>query len=366
MTGRITGPGGAGVLNVNVNAVESTTRAGVRLAHDDTDSLGAFTVVVPPGTYDFEYDPPGCTGFAPTAQPNVTVSAPTTLPTAGVVTGVHVRGSVIDGLSQPVGAVDLDVFPAGGTAKLYTPNDQTLADGSYDLLIAPGTYDIKYIPSSLTRLRPVLRTSVAVPASQTLATVTLVNGWRVSGTVRDASRLTAIGGVTVDFYAPGSPTPLLVTHHTTATDGTYDVVVDAGTWDVRYTPAPGAGYGVATRPGVAVSADVALGDQLLQPGTSAVPMSAIGRLTLSPAMPNPVRHDTRFVVETGGGDAELAAWDVAGRRAATLWRGRAVAPMVVRWNGTSDRGAPLPAGLYLVRLMSPRGGMAVRRVLRVP
>ncbi len=365
VSGHVTGPGALPVLNVNINAVDAVTRAPVLLAHDDTDSLGNFTVVVAPGTYDFQYDPPACSGLAPASQAGLSIAAPTALPTVNLVTGVHILGTVLDAGSLPVANVDLDVFPAGSSTKLYTPRDQTALDGTFDVLIAPGTYDIKFVPSSLApHLRPALRTNQPIPVNTTLPNVVLADGLLVSGFVKAVGTLAPIPNVSVDFFPPGGGAAMLVSHHTTSALGDYAVAVEAGTWDILYTPPVGSGFPSAWRRGVTVSADLALSDQLLDPSLMAVdPAIASSYVQLSAPVPNPARHDVRFTVSTADGEAELTVWDLAGRRVATPWKGRANSSVTIHWNGTTERGEPVPAGLYFVRLEGAAGTRKVRSVL---
>lgn len=267
VTGHIVGPSNQPVLNVNVNAVESATRAVQPLAQDNTDAAGNFTVVMAPGTFDMQYDPPSCTGFAPASQNNRVVSGSTTLPTMQLVIGVHALGSVFDTHALPVNNVDLDFYPAGQPVKSYTPRDSTALDGSYDTLIQPGSYDINYIPPSGTRLRPSRLSNITMLTNTTLPTIFLADGWLVSGFVKSNASLLPVAGVIVDFYAPGATTPLWTNHHVTIADGSYNIAVDAGTWDILYTPPVGSGYAPRWRRGVVVALDTPLADTLLLPLT---------------------------------------------------------------------------------------------------
>ncbi|MEQ1833941.1 MAG: FlgD immunoglobulin-like domain containing protein, partial [Candidatus Eisenbacteria bacterium] len=362
LSGHVQGPGATPLLNVNINILDQVTRTAQRVSHDNTDANGDFTVYVNPGTYAIHYDPPACDGMAPLEVSNVDVFAPTTLPVTNLVTGVHLLGAVTDAASLPVLNADLDVYPAGGATKLYTPGDKTSATGNYDVLVAPGTYDVRYIPSSLTRLRPALRTSVALPANTTVPTVVLANGWLVSGTVRQVSSLLPLAGAEVQFYQPHTAFQAWTPHATTGTLGTFNTSVDAGTYDIKIVAPPLSGLIDRFLTNVTVSADLPLGDQvLIFPSTGVAPGAGAG-LSLAAPFPNPShrRVDLSFTVPDG--EAELSAWDVAGRRVATLWHGRASGAVQVQWDGTRDGGSMLPAGLYLVRLTDAHGGRQLRRV----
>ncbi len=97
------------------------------------------------------------------------------------------------------------------------------------------------------------------------------------------------------------------------------------------------------------------------------------------AWPNPAHSGTAmsvaFAAPLGSAglpvsDLEVALFDAAGRRISVLARGQVVARGgVVRleWNGQSDDGRLLPAGVYLVRVAAPSTGFHVeRKVVLLP
>ena len=87
-------------------------------------------------------------------------------------------------------------------------------------------------------------------------------------------------------------------------------------------------------------------DPALGPGLSLAPAREEG--LDEPDGPNPTRGT--FALRTPwvpGAQAELAVFDLAGRRIAVV-RGPAGARLV--WNGAGVGGAPVPSGVYLYRL----------------
>ena len=109
------------------------------------------------------------------------------------------------------------------------------------------------------------------------------------------------------------------------------------------------------------------GTLLLVPETPAdvVPGGATDRLALA-ALPNPVRAGTRFRFSLAeAGTVDLAIYDIAGRRVATLLSAarREAGPGDVAWDGRDARGAPVPGGVYVARLEA--AGTTVRRQLVV-
>lgn len=71
------------------------------------------------------------------------------------------------------------------------------------------------------------------------------------------------------------------------------------------------------------------------------------------AMPNPFHGSTRLaftIADAAGADVEMGVFDVAGRRVASLARGRLGAGAhVVQWDGRGLDGARARAGIYFVR-----------------
>lgn len=277
IAGSVLGPGGAGVRNANVNVLDSATRASVRLANDNTAEDGSFGVIVPPGTYDFQYLPPACSPLAQGDQKRVAVGSGMALPAIHLVPGVHARGNVVDALGFAVTNVDLDFFPAGTRDKSYTPNDNTSGSGAYDVFIAPGIYDIDYTPPSGNPLRAVQRFSVVLSSDTTLPNTVLHRGFFVSGSVLESSTSLPVAGAVLAFYPPGGGSPLFTPRNSSDSSGAYSVLVDSGTWDILYSPPPGSGLAPRWRRGVVVSSNTALPSTLLLP--LAVP--TVGSITPS-------------------------------------------------------------------------------------
>jgi len=94
----------------------------------------------------------------------------------------------------------------------------------------------------------------------------------------------------------------------------------------------------------------------------APPTHASG-LALS-AWPNPGRGGVALSWSLpADGDAELALFDLTGRRVASLHTGAATAgPHTTRWNGRDERGYAAPPGLYLARLVTANGTRSTRVV----
>jgi hypothetical protein len=83
----------------------------------------------------------------------------------------------------------------------------------------------------------------------------------------------------------------------------------------------------------------------------AVTLPEAGRLGLSGARPNPFAEETRFGLNLErGAEAEVAIYDLSGRRVATLHQGALSAgPHEFRWRGERSDGSRAHAGIYFVQ-----------------
>jgi len=70
--------------------------------------------------------------------------------------------------------------------------------------------------------------------------------------------------------------------------------------------------------------------------------------------PNPARRDVVFTGASPGAGTRLSVTDVAGRVVSILDVPTGVGAFKLRWDGVDRSGQPVKAGVYFVRLKSPR------------
>jgi len=101
---------------------------------------------------------------------------------------------------------------------------------------------------------------------------------------------------------------------------------------------------LASLDGTPIALDLAGLGATLDAGTPVAP----ARVALSRARPNPSAGVTRFVVSLPvGGDVDLAVYDLAGRRVATLWQG----PLPAGNREFAWEPSRVPSGVYFTRLV---------------
>jgi hypothetical protein len=100
------------------------------------------------------------------------------------------------------------------------------------------------------------------------------------------------------------------------------------------------------------------------PVRAQLPAGTKGAFALAQSYPNPARDSATITFSLAeAGEAELAVYDLSGRRVATLASGASGAgERDVVWNLTDDGGAAVPPGVYIYRLQGP-GGTAARRLV---
>lgn len=99
-----------------------------------------------------------------------------------------------------------------------------------------------------------------------------------------------------------------------------------------------------------------------QPVTGVAPQ--LRSFDLAPAMPNPFQRSTTLAFSlAAAGQARLRVFDLSGRAVRTLADGAfAAGPQVLEWDGASDAGAALAAGVYFARLETAAGTRTQRMV----
>jgi hypothetical protein len=87
-----------------------------------------------------------------------------------------------------------------------------------------------------------------------------------------------------------------------------------------------------------------------------VPLGGGGNVALRAARPNPFGAETHFAVGLArAADLVVGIYDLAGRRVATLFKGRAAAgTREFTWRRTRDDGSLVPSGMYFYRIVSGR------------
>lgn len=328
-----------------------------------TTVSGVATVVVPAGTWDFSAIPPPGQSYATRTARAITPGGDLTLPNFALPDGISLTALVVGPTAVAVPGVDVDVdsLPAP-VRRLETPNDATDAGGNFAVLVTTGDFRVTLNPPVATKLLSYRLDSLRVANPTNLGTITLQQGHWVSATVLAPGSATPVAGANLDFIRVSDGTLAVTIDDVTNASGFARVVTDKNLYRLRVLP-PNANYDTLEVFPFRSLADTTLTLTLPLPAAAA-PASPGAGLSLASPWPNPSRGGALSVAfATTDGPAELSAWDVAGRRLAVLWRGETAGTQRVVWRPREDSGAPVPAGVYWLRLSDGRHAESRRFVL---
>jgi Carboxypeptidase regulatory-like domain len=231
---RVTGTVVEGATNLPLAGITvyAYTPGGALVEETVTDNAGVFRFALPPGDYRFVAADPART-FAPGFFGSVLSfeTASVVALTAGsqqsnvqlaLTRGATIAGVVRDANGAAVPNVTVGAYNADGT--LHT-TAITNANGAYQLLVAPGTYNLAAFDLQLTYAPRVFGGSLGVATGQALngMNFSLLRGGRVTGTVREGSSPRA--GITVAAYDAAG---ILAASAITDANGVYALVVAPG------------------------------------------------------------------------------------------------------------------------------------------
>ncbi|PYS97444.1 MAG: hypothetical protein DMF50_00620, partial [Acidobacteria bacterium] len=120
VAGKVTDGAGAAIAGVYLHFLPPGSTERVFTVRDKTDTLGNYSVVVAPGTYDLHYGPPLGTRFTALARSSVPIPGNTTLPTVALQSGLLVTGTVFDSAAQGHAVINanIDAFDAVSGAEI--------------------------------------------------------------------------------------------------------------------------------------------------------------------------------------------------------------------------------------------------------
>jgi hypothetical protein len=234
LSGRLTGPLGAGVAGADIDVRDAVTGVKLVTPGDNTDALGFYSISVPTGTFHLDYQPTVLSGLAPVRLSDVLLGVDTTI-NVQVFDGLVLSGIIQRGGAIPVAGVDLDVKVASTGATVPVVGDLTDALGAFSMVIPAVPVNVEVEPPLLLRLSSVLIAGLA-PGGDTSITVVLDTGLLVSGFVTDSTGSVPVPGVDVmaivsaggdTVFTPGNHTDLL---------GAYQILVPPDTYDLYYRP----------------------------------------------------------------------------------------------------------------------------------
>lgn len=306
VNGRVITSGGAGIANANVSAQTCTVTGGQTQCSwaggTHTNPDGTYMLLLVNGDYKIRIDPPfgsayiaqwynGTTGTAD-AGSATSVHVAGTVPLADVTlaTGLVISGKVTDTGTAAVPNAFVAALSCPTTSCTWVAGTATNPDGTYSIVVPPGTYKVWFHAPSGTAFLDQWYDGTTAGATTSAAALDvtppqagvdaqLVSGFRVHGFVKDASG-NALANANVSLWLASSCTTFCqtwVAGTSAGSDGSYSIAVPSGSYKVQFNGPFGQAQAYLTQwysgqstsssaSAVDVSADTTLADARLVPG----------------------------------------------------------------------------------------------------
>lgn len=229
----------------------TTTSLGSR-----TDASGAYRLLVAPGTYRVQFDPPtesrhlrqywqGKSTLA--GATDIRVNADVSGVNAALLAGAVVSGTVTSASGAGIEGVTVWAWLASGVQTVT--NARTSANGSFSMLVPLGTYRVQFQPPAGSRyLDQYWQGKTAFAGGRDLTVggdvsgvnATLASGYFISGTVTSAANGKAIDRVNVWVWPAGGSSATVGAR--TDASGAYSLLVPPGTYRMQFDPPPESRY----------------------------------------------------------------------------------------------------------------------------
>jgi hypothetical protein len=252
-----------------------------------------------------------------------------------------------------ISGIDVDVDSLPLFNRLDTPNDITNATGDFSILVPLYKFKVVLAPPVSTKLLPVVFDSLQITGVRNLGTVVHPLGHWVSINVKEAFTNLPVEGVNLEFIDPTNGKTFFTADDVTNASGFVRVVTNTSRFTLLLH-SPRAGLNTVTFTNFRTLADTTMNVSLTY-NTAGVDEGPSRALALASPWPNPSRSGVHTAIQSAvTTDVELSAWDLTGRRIATVFQGRVLGRRDVQWDARDARGAPVAPGVYLLRLSDGR------------
>ena len=147
VTGTVRTQAGAAISGADIDITDVVTDATLFTPGDNTNSLGVFDVVVPPGTFDLDVTRPAALVLVGVGINNLVVTnAPFNVGVLTMRNGVFLSGTVRDHRGSPVLAADVNVYEVSTGLSLALGSDNTNAAGFYSVVVPTVLIDVVFSP----------------------------------------------------------------------------------------------------------------------------------------------------------------------------------------------------------------------------
>jgi PKD domain len=256
VTGRITIANsnpvvGLARVNVSANLLNADGSSGPFISGATTDVNGNYSILLPAGSFELFTSPPAGYVGTPTNIAVSSLGAVTGSTSLALQAGSIVSGRVTDSAGNPVTAASVQAFPVGASCCQGSPQEQTDANGNYQLTLPNGSWIVQvqapastklapawYSGGGLGTVTPVTATSVPVSGPDVGSiNVQLVPGTVISGFVSNSAN----AGVSNVYVTAGDTLvpccyPPAATASTDFTGHYAFVVADSRSYNLGFNP----------------------------------------------------------------------------------------------------------------------------------
>lgn len=281
------------IANCRVLVTDQFTDLELPLTGNTTNSLGAFSVMVPFGLYRLDFVPPTANLHVPKQYFGVAVVQPNTaIGLVGLDQAVALSGTVV-GPTGVIANADVDVFDALGH-KLFTPSDNTNATGGFSVRVpVGGNYSVRVDPLPTLGLTGLKVSVGAVNVATNIGTLTLQPGIPITLDLFDV-RGRPLADVNMRLRDPTTGFEVIVPGNTTDVQGRMVAIVPPGVFDVTLRAPQGGLTASVSVPGVPFvapfSVPLVLPDKFLRTNLTSYPTLGIangGDLPVAWTIENP-------------------------------------------------------------------------------
>jgi len=152
VTALVRGPGGNSIADCDVDVRDSATGVKLYTPNDNSNSSGFVSVIVPAGTYDFDFCAPFNLHLFVRRIAGVTVSANMSLGIVTLSSGFVVSGNVRDAQNHPLESVAVIAKDSSSGESIPLCHNHSDANGNYATIFPGGTFDVYFIPTPAQQL----------------------------------------------------------------------------------------------------------------------------------------------------------------------------------------------------------------------
>lgn len=244
VSGRVIDEMAIPIGSLDLDVIDSVDGAALFVHGDNTDSLGNFSIVLPTGVFDIEFEPPVETLYVPKKVSNVTVNGAIPLGDVTLSFGLRMSGVVVDSSLLPVGQVQIKTIDPVSGFEVFNIRNVTDIAGAYSLVVAPGSYDLSLIPSRGSAFLPRYFAGVSMTMDTTLPDLPLDAGALITGLIVDPFG-DPVEAVDLDFVSSWTRLERFTPKDNTDENGQFAIAVRPGTYDIRFDPPSISGFAPA-------------------------------------------------------------------------------------------------------------------------